>query len=211
MYLSDLNRLEKYLAKFKSCVQPGHEPTADEAQAVQTIRNQVEQIEGILFNLRVAKGSVAGLLVKSLKDARSEELSSIYFTSNEKGFSVLVPIYNLLNNNEHDPYSQNARDWSTQIGEWGTRLVRAGQQHFFRQEVPESEIQMVLNLNQIHPKLRMYSMRFHGALELNFEISKKVAQNDADREMIAREIMNYIQRVIYNKRAELGLPQLAVA
>lgn len=208
MYLSDINRLEKYLAKFKYYVRDGYEPTPEERTAIQNIQNQVEQIEETLFNLRVAKGSVSGLIMKSLKEAKPPEFESVFMTANEKGFSISLPIYNLLTNNNPDQY-QNYNH-NENIRNWATNLVRSSQRHFARQETPESEIKVVLDLNHIHPKLKMFNLRFTGSLEFNFELTKRIAQNDADRGMICGEIMNTLQRFIISQRTSMNLPELVL-
>jgi hypothetical protein len=206
MYLSDINRLEKYLAKFKYYVNAGHTPTAEETTAIQAVANQVAQIEEILFNLRAAKGSIAGLMLKSLQDARPAGFEAVYLSANEKGFSISVPVFSLI----HNPQQGSFQNYNLheQVRNWAMNYVQNCQRHFRGQELPESEIKLVLNLNQIHPKLKMYNVRFTGSLEFNFEISKKVAQNDNDREMIVREIMIKLERFIIQQRVALGLPEV---
>lgn len=204
MQISDLNRLEKYLSKFKYYVNAGYEPTPEEVIAIQTIEAQLVQIEETLFNLRIAKGSVAGLLVRSLKDACPENMNSTSITANEKGFSLSIPLVSIVH------YNQNRNSYE-QVTRWAHNLSAACQRHFMRQEVAENEIQILLQLNQINPKLKMYNVRYTGHLEFHFEISKKAAQNEADRENIAREVMQTIYIFIQQKKNELGLHEVALA
>lgn len=207
MNISDLNRLEKQLAKFKSYVTPGYQPTAEETAAMELIKTQVEQIEESLFNLRAAKGSVAGLILRSLTQNRAPEFEQIYFTANEKGFSVMLPVYNLIPSPNGDRYD---RAWNERIGQWMTTITRASYQHYAGHELPERDVQIILSLNQIHPKLKMYNIRNHGMLEFNFEISKRTAMEDSEREPIMREIMRTVQFFVQQQRQAMGLAPLGV-
>lgn len=210
MYLSDLNRLEKYLAKFKSYVNAGYQPTEEEQRAMQVIEAQVAQIEETLFHLRAAKGSVSGLMLKSLTEAKPQEFNNVTISANEKGFSISLPIYNLIAFPRDNQANNNYYGWNEQLRNFAIELVRASQRHYSNQEVTESQIGIVLKLNNINPKLHMYNIRFISGLEFNFDISKKLAQNENERNMIAREVMRELLIFIQSKINDFGAQPLVV-
>jgi outer membrane translocation and assembly module TamA len=201
MYLTDVNRLEKTLAKLKFSLKFAQDlhNTPEENQAVQAIAENIGQIEDIIYNLRAAKGSVAGLWKRSLKNACPEEIASAWISANEKGFTITIPLTSLIS------YAEN-RNLYEQVTNWAHNLARSCQRFYNHQEVPESEIQILHKLNQIDPKIKMYSVRYTGYLEFNFEASKRLAQSEADREQCTRLIMQEIYLLMRNKKNELGLP-----